>query len=54
MKKLLNIFAIVVLATTLLSSCSDDPDHLYGKKKPMRILDEDGNAVTKEIGRAHV
>lgn len=47
MKTLLKIFAAVVLAATLLSSCSDDPDNLYGKKKPMRILDEDGNAVTK-------
>ena len=47
MKRLLKIFAIVVLTTTLLSSCSDDPDHLYGKKKPMRILDENGNVTTK-------
>ena len=47
MKKLLKILATVVLATTLLSSCSDDPDHLYGKKKPMRILDENSNVTTK-------
>ena len=47
MKTLLKIFTTVVLAATLLSSCSDDPDNLYGKKKPMRILDEYGNTVTK-------
>lgn len=47
MKRVLNILAAVVLATTLLSSCSDDPDNLYGKNKPMRILDENGNVTTK-------
>lgn len=47
MKKLLKIFSVVVLVTTILSSCDNDPDNLYGKNKPMRILDENGNITTK-------
>lgn len=47
MKRVLKILSVVMLATTLLLSCSDDPDNLYGKKKPMRILDENGNVTTK-------
>ena len=47
MKRVLNILAAVVLVTTILSSCDNDPDNLYGKNKPMRILDENGNVTTK-------
>ena len=47
MKKLLKIFSVVVLVTTILSSCDNDPDNLYGKNKPMKILDENGKPAVK-------
>ena len=46
MKNTLATILSVVIAATLFSSCDNDPDNLYGKKKEMQILDESGNTTT--------
>ena len=46
MKNTLATILSIVIAATLFSSCDNDPDNLYGKKKEMQILDESGNTTT--------
>ena len=46
MKNTLATILSVVIAATLFSSCDNDPDNLYGKKKEMQILDEFGDVAT--------
>ena len=46
MKNPLATILSVVIAATLFSSCDNDPDNLYGKKKEMQILDEFGDVAT--------
>ena len=46
MKNTLATILSVVIAATLFSSCDNDPDNLYGKKKEMQILDEYGDVAT--------
>ena len=46
MKNPLATILSVVIAATLFSSCDNDPDNLYGKKKEMQILDEYGDVAT--------
>ena len=46
MKNTLSTILSIFIATTLFSSCDNDPDNLYGKKKEMQILDESGNTTT--------
>lgn len=38
--------ALAALAFICLTSCDNDPDNLYGKKKEMQILDEHGDVTT--------
>ena len=46
MKNTLATILSIIIAATLFSSCDNDPDNLYGKKKEMQILDESGNTTT--------
>ena len=46
MKNTLATILSIVIAATLFSSCDNDPDNLYGKKKEMQILDEYGDVAT--------
>ena len=46
MKNPLATILSIVIAATLFSSCDNDPDNLYGKKKEMQILDEYGDVAT--------
>ena len=46
MKNTLATILSVVIAATLFSSCDNDPNNLYGKKKEMQILDEFGDVST--------
>ena len=46
MKNTLATILSIVIAATLFSSCDNDPDNLYGKKKEMQILDEFGDVAT--------
>ena len=46
MKNTLATILSIVIAATLYSSCDNDPDNLYGKKKEMQILDEYGDVAT--------
>ena len=46
MKNTLPTILSIVIAATLFSSCDNDPDNLYGKKKEMQILDEFGDVAT--------
>lgn len=38
--------AAIAVVFTLLTSCGNDPDNLYGKRKELQILDEHGNVTT--------
>lgn len=40
------LFAAIAVLFTLLTSCDNDPDNLYGKRKELQILDEHGNVTT--------
>lgn len=40
------LFAAIAVAFAILTSCDNDPDNLYGKKKEFQILDEHGKVTT--------